>query len=144
MNKDYVLAAVPANLVSILWPQLSPILDRVIAVSNDELTSEGIRKRAILGNTLIVAICRKDVIVATCVLDVVEFDSGLRAMYIPIVGGEYMDEWLEDSVVVAKAIARDFNCTELRGLASRTGWFRRLKNMNWSTVTTVIKCDTGI
>jgi hypothetical protein len=141
MKPEYNLAAVPANLVAIIWPTLEPILDRVIAVSNRELTSAGIKRRAISGETLIVAVCRNDVVVAVNVLDVVQFDSGLRAMYIPITGGDFMDEWLEDSLVVAKAIAKDLNCTELRGLASRNGWLRRLKKEGWESITTIIKCD---
>lgn len=141
MRPDYNLAAVPANLVPILWPVLEPILERVIATSNGELTSAGIKRRAMAGETLIIAVCKNDAVVAVNVLDVVEFDSGLRAMYIPITGGDFMEEWLDDSLEVAKAVAKDLRCTELRGLASRDGWLRRLKQNGWTTVSTIIKCD---
>jgi hypothetical protein len=138
--RKFVLAAIPANLLNIVWDKIEPILDRVIEVSNRELTTDGVKRRALLGETLIVTICLDNVIIAVTVLDIVQFDSGLRAMYIPVVGGDYMDEWLEESFEVAKAIAKDFNCSEVRGLAARKGWLRRLKDMNWEEITTVIRC----
>jgi hypothetical protein len=141
MRPDYDLAAVPANLVRPMWPILEPILTRVIEVSNGELTAEGILRRAVKGETLVIAICKNGVVVAVNVCDVVQFDSGLRAMYIPITGGDFMEEWLDDSLEVAKALAKDLNCRELRGLASRNGWLRRLKQNGWEPITTIIKCN---
>ena len=139
-DRKFNLASIPANVVPLLWEKIEPILQRVIDVSNRELTCEGVKRRAMLGETLIVAVCLNSEIVAITVLDVVTFDSGLRAMYIPIVGGNYMDEWLEESFEVAKAIAKDLNCSEVRGLAARKGWLRRLKDMNWEEIVTVIRC----
>jgi len=123
-KRVFNLAAIPANMVSLIWDKIEPTLQRVVSVSNRELTLEGIKKRCINGSNLIVTVCLENEIVAVTVLDVVEFESGLRAMYIPVVGGEYMNEWLEDAFVIAKAIAKDLNCTEVRGLAVRKGWMK--------------------
>lgn len=140
IKRKFELAAIPANTIQMLWSQIEPVLDRVVAVSNRELTTEGIKGRCMSGHNLIVTVCLDGVIVAVTVLDVVQFESGLRTMYIPVVGGDYMDEWLEESFEVAKAIAKDLNCSEVRGLAARKGWMRRLKNMNWEEIVTVIRC----
>ena len=140
MKRKFDLAAIPANMVNMLWDKIEPILDRVVRASNRELTTDGIKGRCISGHNLIVTVCLESEIIAVTVLDVVQFESGLRAMYIPVVGGEYMDEWLEESFEVAKALAKDLNCSEVRGLAARKGWMRRLKNMNWEEIVTVIRC----
>lgn len=140
MKRKFELAAIPGNTVHMLWDKICPILERVVAVSNRELTVDGIKGRCVSGHNLIVTVCLEGEIIAVTVLDVVQFESGLRAMYIPVVGGDYMDEWLEESFEIAKAIAKDLNCSEVRGLAARKGWMRRLKNMNWEEIVTVIRC----
>jgi hypothetical protein len=140
VNDKYSLAAVPANMIDIIWDKVEPVLDRVVKVSNRELTLDGIKGRCINGKNLLVTVCAGKEIIAVVVLDVVEFESGLRALYIPVVGGENMNEWLADSFEVAKAIAKDFNCTEVRGLSVRKGWMRVLTKMNWQVITTVISC----
>ena len=141
-KRVFVLAAIPSVILNVVWDKIEPILQRVIKVSNNELTAEGIYKRALSGESLIVAVCLNTEIVAVTVLNVVTFDTGLRAMYVPIVGGKYMNEWVDESMLVAKAIAKDYNCTELRGFAVRKGWLRRMKE--WKTVSTIIKCDVGV
>lgn len=54
-----------------------------------------------------------------------------------------MNEWMDRFLDIVKAIAKDFNCTELRGIAARKGWMRKLKPLGWSEVSTIIKCDVG-
>jgi len=146
MNSEttgYVIAAIPITLIEPLWHKFEPLVQLVVEVAHGEITTAGVKRRALIGETLIVAVCKGTEIIAVNILDIMEFDSGLRALYIPVVGGTEMDMWLDQFFLVAKAIARDFNCTELRGLASRKGWMRRLKNMGWTDITTVIKCDVG-
>ena len=134
------VAAIPANVIDLIWDQVLPILDKVIAVSHQEVTAEGIKGRCLSGQNMMVTICEGNTIIAVTVLEVVAFETGLRALYIPIVGGSRMNEWLESSFEVAKAIAKDMNCTEIRGLIVRPGWFKQLFKMNWQTITTVMRC----
>lgn len=139
LTSGFVFALCPPYFVDAIWSQVEPILKRVVTVSNGELTCEGIYRRARLGETRLVIIMKGFEIVAVNVMDIVEFDSGLRAMYIPITGGDYIDEWLLDSLEVAKAIARDYNCTQLRGLATRPGWLKKLPG--WEKITDIIKYE---
>ena len=142
-DNKYVMAALPITMIEIMWPKIEPFIQSVADIANGEITCDGVKRRALSGETLIVVICKGPDVIAANVLDIMEFDSGLRALYIPIVGGSEMDEWLDQFFLVAKAIAKDFNCTELRGLATRKGWLRRLKDMGWVEITSVIKCDVG-
>jgi len=140
LTSGFIFAAIPPYLIDYVWKDVEVILQRVVDCSHGELTIEHIKRKCKSGDMLLVAILKGDVIVAVNTADVVEFDSGLRVMYIPITGGDFIDEWLFDSLEVAKALARDYNCTELRGLSVRKGWLRKLPP-GWEPITETIKFD---
>jgi len=143
LTSGFVFAMIPPYLVDVMWKDIEPILQRVVDCSHGELSCDGVKRRAKAGTTLLVAICKDDKIVAVNTGDVVEFDSGLRSFYIPITGGDFMDEWLVDSLEVAKALAKDFNCTELRGISVRRGWLKALPK-GWEPVSETIRFDLGV
>lgn len=136
----YVMALVPITLIEVLWEQMEEHLQRVVDVAHDEITLSSIKQRLQTGESLAVAVCLEESIVAVNLLEVRVFDSGVRAMYIPVVGGNYMDEWADQFLDVAKAIAKDFNCRELRGLAARKGWTRFLAKRGWEEVNVALRC----
>jgi hypothetical protein len=140
LTSGFVFAAIPPYLIDYMWKDVEPILQRVVDCSHGELTCEAVKRKAKAGTTLVVAILRDNEVVAINTADIVDFDSGLRVMYIPITGGDYIDEWLFDSLEVGKALARDHGCTELRGLSVRKGWLRKLPP-GWESITDVIKYD---
>ena len=139
----YIIAAVPATMIELVWDKVTPHIDRVIEVAHGELTRESLFKRLISGNTLLITISLGADIVACNTLEVRTFDSGTKALFIPVVGGYDLDEWMPEFLVIAKAIAKDYECTELRGLAVRPGWTKKLKPHGWENVHMVIKCDLG-
>ena len=140
LTSGFIFAAIPPYLIDYVWKDAAPILQRVVDCSHGELTLDAIKRKSKSGETLLVLILKGDEVVAVNTADIVEFDSGLRVMYIPITGGDYIDEWLFDSLEVGKALARDHNCTELRGLSVRKGWLRKLPP-GWESITDVIKFD---
>jgi len=144
MNKDgLIIAAVPQTMIHLIWDMVAPHLARPIALSHGEVTLESIKRRLIEGEALLLTVSRGADVVAVNTLEVRTSESGLRTLYIPLIGGSEMDDWMYRCIEVARAIAKDFNCTELRGIAARKGWMRKLAPMGWSEVATIIKCDVG-
>ena len=138
-----IIAAVPHELLGMLWPKAVKHIERVVAKAPDEITIEKLHERLLSGNSMLVVICDEQEVIAANILEVRTFDTGIRSLYIPITGGNRLDEWMEDFLNVCKAIAKDFKCTQLRGLAVRKGWMRKLEPLGWEEVHTVIKCEIG-
>jgi hypothetical protein len=138
-----IIAAVPASMIPLVWDRVVPQLEKPIALSHGEVTLDSIKARIMSGDVLLITVSRGIEIIAVNTVEVRESESGLRALYIPLIGGSEMEEWMDRFLKIVKAIAKDFNCTELRGIAARKGWMRKLKPLGWSEVSTIIKCDVG-
>jgi hypothetical protein len=134
------LVAIPTNMVDVMWDKIVPYIDIVVELSHGELESESTKLKAIDGEILLVAVCDGTDIIAVNILEVRIFESGKRAMCIPVVGGTRMAEWKYDFLKLAHQLARDFNCEELRGFAVRKGWLRELKDDGWEEVYTTVSC----
>ena len=140
---EYVIAAVPFNMVDVLWDKIEPHLHRVVNVAHGEITCDSVKTRLKSGSAVLVTISKGTEVVAVNTLEVRVMDSGLRTLFIPIVGGDELDGWINEFLKIAKAIARDYKCTELRGLAARKGWMRKLEQSgecNWENVHMVVRC----
>ena len=136
---DYIIAAVPVTLIDVVWSQCIKHIERVVERSHGELTLESVKEKLLKGNALLVTINKGSEIVAVNTMEVRIFESGVRAMYIPITGGDDLDGWQEQFEKVAGAIAKDFNCTELRALAVRRGWEKKLIPSGWENVHMVMR-----
>lgn len=138
---NIVIAACPATLIGLIWDRVVPHLEKPIALSHGEVTLESIKARIMSSDVLLITVSRGTEIIAVNTVEVRTSESGLRALYIPLIGGSEMNEWMDRFLDIVRAIAKDFNCTELRGIAARKGWMRKLKPLGWSEVSTIIKCD---
>ena len=136
----YIMGLVPIPLLEVLWDKMEPHIQRVVNVAHGEVTLLSVKNRLLTGTSLAVVVCLDEDIVAVNLLEIRVFDSGIRSMYVPVVGGNYMDEWADQFLEIAKAIAKDFNCTELRGLAARKGWTRFLASRGWEEVSIALRC----
>jgi len=76
--------------------------------------------------------------VISCVIN--QLDSGMKALYFPVISGTKMDLWMDDFMVFAKDLAEKMGCDELRGMAIRPGWIRALKHHDWEEHYVVLKC----
>lgn len=138
-----VVSAVPCTLIDLLWEKVSAILARPIALAHNEVTIDSTYKKLKSGESMLMVVSRGEYVLAAATLEVRELESGLRALYIPLVGGVEMDNWMERFLLICKAIAKDLNCTELRGIAVRKGWLKKLNSFGWEEVSTMIKCKVG-
>lgn len=140
---EYTIAAVPWEMIDLIWDRVAPLIQKVVEKAHGEITLDSVKARLKTGNSLLITISRGSDIVAVNTMELRIMDSGLRAMFIPITGGSELDGWMDQFLEVAKALAKDYNCTELRGLAVRKGWMRVLEKQGWEEVHTIIKCDLG-
>lgn len=138
---QYKVAAIPVTLIEALWDRLVPHLERVVAIVEDEINIDKVKEHAMNGDVLLVTICKGPDIIAVLTMDVRVFDTGIKALYLPMIGGDEMYEWADQFLTVAKAIAKDFGCTQLRGMAARKGWTRFVKERGWQESYMVIKCE---
>ena len=137
---DINISAVPPSLIDVIYPMVEHHMIRAIARAENDITSETTKRRLKNGEAMLIVICDDDEIIAVNTLEVTEFETGHRALYIPITAGERMSEWLDDFLKMAMDIARDLNCVELRGISCRPGWIKALKSHGWYNINTVIGC----
>jgi hypothetical protein len=134
----YKIAAIPQTLIEAVWDKVLPHIARVVELVEDETTVEHVKTKAISGELLILAICNEAKVVAALTLEVRTFDTDMKALYIPMLGGDEFFDWYEQAFEVVKAIAKDFNCVQIRA-AGRRGWTKTLKHIGWEEQYVVIK-----
>ena len=137
------MACVPANMIDFVWDQVEPLIEEVAKRAPDDIITSVAKAELILGNKLLLIIARGKKIIAAHVLDVRVLDSQVRVLYISISSGKEMDSWLDQFHKTCEAIAKDYSCTELRGLACRKGWMSKLQPYGWEEMFTTIRYKIG-
>jgi len=135
------IAAVPIQMVELIWDKCVPHLVRVIDKAPNDINLESIKKNLLSGQTLMVTICDSGDVIAVNIMETCTYETGHKVMFIPIVGGDRLEEWMKDFLDIAHQIAREYGCQELRGMAVRKGWEKVLKSYGWHSVHTILGCD---
>ncbi len=136
----YKIAALPQPLIEPIWPLVAPHIARVVKMVDDETTLEHVKAKALAGDVLIVAVSKGSDVIAAFTADIREFDTGMKALYIPMLAGDNLNEWLHQAMNVMHAVAKDFKCDQMRA-CGRRGWTKVLKDIGWEEQYTVIKFD---
>ncbi len=134
------LTAIPTPLVEVIWPMALPHIMRVVERAPDEVEIDVMKQALVDGKEWMVTVSEGDEIIAVNIIKVSVFDTGVRTLYIPIIGGDKLDEWMEPFMNMLHKAAIDLNCTELRGIACRKGWLRKLKDYDWYRVHEIVGC----
>ena len=134
------ISLIPKNLVDVVWPQCEPLVAEVVKRVPDDIDISRTKDMLDTGEAMLIVISDGTEIVAINTLIVETLESGKRVLYIPITSGGRMAEWLDDFLELAKNIARELNCFELRGLSIRNAWLRKLKSYGWEESHVIIKC----
>ena len=130
-------------MVDILWDQVEPLLSMVSEKAPEDIVPEVTRKRLMAGDEALMVIQDADLIVGVVVLTVRTLDSGVKALFLPIVAGTDIDNWMHEGFQIVFKIAKQYGCTELRGVSARSGWMRKLKDYGWEEVFTTVRCGLG-
>jgi hypothetical protein len=137
------MACVPANMIDFVWDQVEPLIETVAKRAPDDIVTNVVKDYLYKGDKLLLVIARGKTIIAAHVLDVRVLESQTRVLYISISSGKEMDAWLDQFHKTCEAIAKDYSCTELRGLACRKGWMNKLQPYGWEEMFTTIRYKIG-
>ena len=139
-NITHELTAVPVQLVPFLWEQVTPILQRVVDISDGDISNETVLDRIITGCSLLVVVTEKEggAMVAIFTIEIRTMDTGKRVLYAPIIAGDEMKGWLEDMCQFLHKTALHEKCVQIRGISARKGWIRALKKHGLIEGTTTV------
>jgi hypothetical protein len=102
---------------------------------------DSIKAKTLRADGMFILITKDADIVAVNMVEINTYESGLKALLIPVVGGNEAFEWGPNFLAYCNELAKGFGCTEMRGFSSRESWKRVLKNYGWFESHFVIKCD---
>lgn len=143
MDDKIIISTVPCGMINFIWDKVSPFINMVEEKSPEDIVEKVVKEQLSRGNQVLVIIYRNHDIIAINVLEIRTLDSDVKVLYIPITAGAEMELWLDDFLKIAIKIAKDQNCIELRGLAVRNGWLRKLKPYGWDELFTTIRYKIG-
>ncbi|HHA19841.1 MAG TPA: hypothetical protein ENK70_09060 [Methylophaga sp.] len=134
------LTAVPVTLVPFLWEEVTPILQRVVDISDGDISNSTVKRRILTGTSLLITVTEKESgkMVAIFTTEIRTMDTGKRVLYAPIIAGDEMKGWLEDMCQFLHKMAIREQCSQVRGISARKGWIRALKKHGLIEGTTTV------
>ncbi len=138
---DLKISPVPITLIDHFWPKVKTDLQRVVDRAPDELSLDSIYEHIVNDKIMLVVISDGDEVVACTTFETITFPTGFKVLYVPVIGGNRMDEWKEEFLEFCHVVAKNLKCKEIRGLAARKGWLRKLELDGWEALYLTIKCD---
>lgn len=134
---EYVVTGVPAILVPLLWDRVQPLLQDAIDESNGETDISITYNELIEGECTLVVIYKDKEIFGAANLRKRDFDTGKSAMFVTLLGGTNMQDWIDDAHCVAKLIAKSTGCREIY-CVGRNGWEKVLKSIGYKRAYTLL------
>lgn len=138
---NYHFEVVPIGLIEILWYKMLPHIQRVVDASAGEITCESVKQKALMDRCSIVIVVKGSEIIAVNTVEICVYDSGMKALLIPVVGGNEAFEWGPAFLAECNKLAKSLGCSEMRGFSTRESWKRVLKDYGWKESHFVIKRD---
>lgn len=140
---DYQFTIVPIPLISHIWDKVLPLIEDVVDKAPDDLNADNCLDSLLSFNSILVTVTKGNELIAVNTLRIQELESGTKALYIPITSGTELEGWMPKFLEFAEGLGKEYGCSELRGLAARKGWQRKLKPHGWEEVFTTIRYRFG-
>jgi len=138
---DIRLEKVEKENIRLLWPKVKNHLQLVADNAPDELTVYGIKKRLFAGDETLLLITRGEEILACMVASIKTFDTGKRALYIPVLGGRELAEWMPSVHEQLIDLARQADCDMVQALGARRGWIKAIPGIDTSNCRVTITLE---
>ena len=135
-----VIALVPPTMIDYVWDDCMPFLNMVLNKAPEDIGLDRVYNRCLTGDTMLVLILEGSEIIAVNTMEVKELDSGNNVLFLPIIGGSRTSEWQDRFLDLAHEVARHHNCIELRGMAVRKAWLRKLSRYGFEEHFVTLKC----
>lgn len=127
-----------------VWPLIEPIMKLPVEKSHGEVTLQTTFNRINGGIARLFIVIDNNKIIALSTFEIRTFDSGERALYMPMMGGingGMIDVWGEEMHRIGIEMAKEHNCRELRAICARNGWLRVLKKKGWREEHTIMSLE---
>ena len=123
MYSVYQLVKTPTDKIRSAWPDVSPLLQKVVDVAPDELTLEGILNRVLKKQEdLMIVVSPDGKLVAAFTLSVRTMDTGKKQLCLPVLGADNFMEWMDDIFPQLGPIAEKCGCYQVRAIGARPGF----------------------
>ena len=118
-----MITIVPVGLIDYVWSEVEPLLIQAELgyEPGDRANMPEVKGRLLMGDYLLWVIA-SDSIVATGI-----FTKKGSDFVMLTVGGERMDEWIDEVILTAETMAKNFGCAAVTNNGGRKGWSRVLK-----------------
>lgn len=133
----YRVSAVLPGLVDLLWADCVKYLQAAIDQAQGETNTELTRAQVISGDAILVVIYKESKIYGAAVVRKRDFDTGVSAVSVGLLGGVNMPDWIDDAFAVAKEIGIDLGCTKMY-CTGRTGWEKALGHLGFEKAYTTL------
>lgn len=127
----------PPELALKHWKELYMFLAMAVEYSHGELDEDCVRNQVEEGDLLLAAVYDDSKLVAVLAYELLLFHTGKRVLNIQLAGGDHLDSWFHRMDEVSQLIAKARDCTEVY-IVGRAGWQRKLKQLGYETVHTVL------
>lgn len=128
----------PSN-VGATWPHIKDFVVKVCEESGGRRTPAKVLAQLITNlASLWVAHTEEMKIIAFATTRFIDYDD-VKLMGIELVGGEDLDEWLEDGQRIMAKFAMENGCDGLEGYGRGAAWARKLKHHGWTPCSTMIE-----
>lgn len=128
----------PPELSMEHWDELYVKLKLAVDHANGELDEPSVKNQVEDGDLLLAAVYEDETLMAVVAFELLLFHTGKRVLNIQLAGGEGLDVWFERMDEVAQNIGRARDCSEVY-IVGRAGWQRKLKQLGYETVHTVLR-----
>lgn len=134
---SYTVSAVLPALVDLLWPQVINYLQDAIDRSHGETDEATTKNDVIHGDAILVVIYKESKIYGAAVVRKRTFDTGINAIFVSLLGGINMPDWIDSAYDVAKEIGKSLDCTVMY-CVGRDGWEKVLKHIGFTRAYTIL------
>lgn len=124
--------------VDLAWPAAAPHLERAVAHSHGYMTMEVLYDSVKQGQRQLWLWHNDSEIKAALTTQLNILADFTKICCIDFVGGDNIDEWLEEVLASIESWAKTEGCDFLEG-AGRVGWDRKLRSKGWESVATIVR-----
>ena len=129
MTKDVRISPVRPELVDVVWPAASDMLEPATDTSAGKIGIDDVYKSVVNGELVLWMILEDGVPMAFYTTRLIEYPNR-RAMAMDWVGGSGLSSWLNAALDAMEKHARANNCQHLEGFG-KLAWGRILKRRGW-------------
>jgi hypothetical protein len=133
------IVAIPKERVDEIWPVAEPVVAKVLPHNRGTYTTDDVLKDIKEGVSLLLMVLEGEKCLATLVCTFEE-QLGKKALHMPIVCGERIDEWTDLCHETIPRIAAEYGCEMVTG-RGRHGWLRKLKKYGYQELYTVFAIE---